>query len=84
MIHDRMHADEFAITQTFLSNMLGVRREAVNKAASGLQRAGLISYSRGTLRIVDRGGLELVTCPCYEIIRRDYVSITQIARDAAV
>jgi CRP-like cAMP-binding protein len=83
MIHDRMHADEFAITQTFLSNMLGVRREAVNKAAGGLQRQGLISYNRGTLRIVDRGGLELVTCPCYGIIRLDYDSMTQFARDSA-
>lgn len=48
--------------------MLGVRRQAVNIAASMLQKAGLIQYSRGHARILDRKGLEDLSCECYRII----------------
>ena len=72
MTHDRMQADEFQITQEFLSNMLGVRREAVNKAATHLQQQQLISYSRGNLSILNRTGLEAAACRCYQIIKQDY------------
>ncbi len=53
MSHDRMQQDEFQITQEFLSNMLGVRREAVNKAARSLQQKNLIDYSRGIITILN-------------------------------
>jgi CRP-like cAMP-binding protein len=69
MTRDRMGRDEFQLTQNFLSNMLGVRREGVNKAAGELQKQGLISYSRGTLKILNRKGLEEIACQCYGIIR---------------
>jgi len=69
MTHDRMERDDFQLTQEFLSNMLGVRREGVNKAAGALQQRNLISYSRGTLTTLDRAGLEAVSCCCYEIIK---------------
>jgi CRP-like cAMP-binding protein len=72
MTRDRMGADEFALTQEFLSNMLGVRREGVNKAAGMLQQQHLISYSRGTLTILNRAGLEAVACKCYGIIKEEY------------
>jgi len=72
MTHDRMRSDEFQITQEFLSNMLGVRREAVNKAAGDLQRRGLISYKRGHLTVIDRPALEAAACPCYKLIKQDY------------
>lgn len=71
MTHDRMRSDEFLITQDFLSNMLGVRREAINIAAGGLQRQGVISYKRGTLTMIHRPGLEALACSCYELIRQD-------------
>lgn len=71
MTHDRMRSDEFQLTQEFLSNMLGVRREGVNKAASGLQRRNLINYSRGTLTTLNRVGLEAVACRCYGIIKTE-------------
>lgn len=70
MTSDRMETEEFEITQEFLSNMLGVRREAVNKAAVALQHQGLIRYSRGHISIIDRHGLEDATCICYEIIKK--------------
>ncbi len=73
MTHDRMQADEFQITQEFLSNMLGVRREAVNKSATKFQQQHLISYIRGNLTVLDRKGLEELTCSCYQIIKKEYV-----------
>ncbi len=72
MTQDRMRADEFQITQEFLSNMLGVRREAVNKAAGDLQRRDLLSYSRGNLKVNNRPGLERSACACYLIIKKGY------------
>jgi CRP-like cAMP-binding protein len=72
MTQDRMHSNEFQITQEFLSNMLGVRREAVNKAANSLHHHELISYARGNMRINDRTGLEKAACPCYWIIKHEY------------
>ncbi len=72
MMHDRMKADEFQITQEFLSKMLGVRREAVNKSATNLQQNGLISYSRGKITILNRAGLKTVACKCYFIIKEEY------------
>jgi CRP-like cAMP-binding protein len=72
MTHDRMKTDEFQITQEFLSNMLGVRREAVNKSATHFQQQQLISYSRGNLTILNRKDLETAACRCYSIIKEDY------------
>lgn len=71
MTRDRMEADEFPMTQTLISNMLGVRREAVCKSASNLQRRELITYYRGSLKILNRAGLETVACPCYTLIKKE-------------
>lgn len=72
MTQDRMHEDEFRVTQEFLSNMLGVRREGVNRAAGNLQRREIINYSRGVVRVHKRKELEATACACYEIIRKTY------------
>lgn len=69
MTRDRMQADKFQLTQEFLSNMLGVRREAVNKAAVILQFRELISYRRGNISIINPTGLEKAACHCYRIIK---------------
>ena len=69
MTHDRIGADEFQLTQEFMSNMLGVRREGVSKAAGELQKKKLIKYSRGLITVLNRKGLEKVACNCYQLIR---------------
>lgn len=69
MTADRMQTDEFPVTQEFLSNMLGVRRESVNKSAVVIQQQELISYSRGSVSINNRTGLEKAACVCYAIIK---------------
>ncbi len=69
MTSDRMASNAFQITQEFLSNMLGVRREAVNKSATILQSRNLIGYTRGNMTILDRPGLERDSCECYAILK---------------
>jgi hypothetical protein len=49
-----------------------VRREGVSQAAHKLQRAGLITYRRGRITVIDRGGLEACSCECYGVVRREY------------
>lgn len=71
MTSDRLGLDEFRLTQDFMSNMLGVRREGVNKAAGVLQTAKLIRYSRGRIAILDRPDLEGHSCECYRIVRAE-------------
>lgn len=71
MTADRMLAEEFQLTQEFLSHMLGVRREAVNLCAGRLQTRGLIEYSRGQITILNRKALEKTACSCYSIIRAE-------------
>jgi len=70
MTNDRMRTGKFQITQEFLSNMVGVRREAVNKAARSFQERGLISYNRGKLTILDLKGLKAIACACYKVISK--------------
>ena len=74
MTADRMATNEFPITQEFLSNMLGVRREAVNKAAIVFQQSDFINYKRGKISILDRAALEAAACRCYFIIKEEYES----------
>jgi len=72
MMLDRVGHSEFALTQEFLAQMLGVRRPTVNIAGATLQRAGLIRYTRGKIAVVDRGGLEDASCECYARIRDEF------------
>jgi len=69
--HDRVGLDEFAITHEFLGQMLGSRRATVTLSAGILQAAGLIRYQRGHVTIVDRPGLEGVSCECYGVIKKE-------------
>jgi CRP-like cAMP-binding protein len=69
MSHDRVGTDTFPITHEFLGQMLGSRRATVTLSAGILQAAGLIRYHRGRVTIVDRAGLESVSCECYGVIK---------------
>ena len=69
---DRLEGDELLMTQELIANMLGVRREGVTEGALKLQRAGLIQYARGHIKVLDRAGLELRTCECYGVVKREY------------
>ena len=65
MTHDRVHSDEFDLTQEFLADMLGVHRPSVSLVAGAFQQAGFIKYSRGAMTILNREGLEEASCECY-------------------
>jgi CRP-like cAMP-binding protein len=69
---DRLRGDKLTMTQELISNMLGVRREGVTEAALKLQKAGVISYSRGRITLLDRAGLEKLTCECYAVVKKEY------------
>jgi CRP-like cAMP-binding protein len=76
MSHDRVGMDQFEITHEFLGQMLGSRRATVTLSAGVLQAAGLISYRRGRVTIIDRPGLEEVACECYGVIRQVFQRAT--------
>ncbi len=72
LTQDRVEPDEFSLTHEFMGQMLGVRRATVTEVAGTLQKAGLITYNRGKITVLDRKGLEGASCECYQIIRQDY------------
>lgn len=69
---DRLPGSDLVMTQELIANMLGVRREGVTAAAGQLSDAGLISYRRGHITVLDRPGLEQRTCECYAVVKREY------------
>jgi Mn-dependent DtxR family transcriptional regulator len=72
MASDRLQRSEFPMRQEFLAMMLGVHRPSVSIAANTLQKAGLITYSRGRLQIADLEGLAEGACECYELVERQF------------
>lgn len=66
---DRLPSLEIVMTQELIANMLGVRREGVTEAAGKLQKAGVIIYRRGRIKVLDRSRLEGMACECYEVVR---------------
>jgi CRP-like cAMP-binding protein len=69
---DRLQGDELHMTQELIANMLGVRREGVTQAAGKLQAEGLIRYSRGHIKVLDRAKLEAHVCECYAVVKKEY------------
>jgi CRP-like cAMP-binding protein len=69
---DRLEGSELAQTQEMIARLLGVRREGVTAAALKLQSAALIRYARGRIQVLDRTGLELRSCECYGVVKREY------------
>ncbi|MED5618319.1 Crp/Fnr family transcriptional regulator [Ideonella sp. BN130291] len=68
---DRLPGNELVMTQELIANMLGVRREGVTEAAGHLQDAGIISYRRGHITVLDRPALETHVCECYSVVKRE-------------
>jgi CRP-like cAMP-binding protein len=68
-------SEQIVLTQEFLSHMLGVQRSSVSLCAHTLQKAGLIRYTRGNIKILDRKGVEESACECYAVIRRQIDSV---------
>ena len=70
--HDRVDRDELPLTHEVLAELLGVHRTTVSLVTRTLQRAGLISQSKGVITVTDRAGLEDITCECYRVIRNNF------------
>lgn len=68
---DRLRGNDLVMTQDLIANMLGVSREGVTEAAGKLQRLGVINYSRGKITVLDRPGLEKLTCECYRVVKTE-------------
>lgn len=79
---DRVGSNEFALTQEFLGQMLGVHRPTVSETAQRVQSQGLIRYRRGVITILDRAGLELVACECYRIVADEFGDMRNHGRNA--
>jgi CRP-like cAMP-binding protein len=80
MARDRMGSDEFPLTQEFVAMMLGVSRPSVTIVAGTLQKAGLITYRRGQINIIDGDKLEAASCECYRTTTDLLKAVTQTAR----
>jgi len=72
MMHDRAQGKALPYTHEFLSHMLGANRKSVTLAAQAMQAAGLISYRRGKIQVLDRPGLEKASCECYAIVKERF------------
>jgi len=72
---DRLSSNELSMTQELIANMLGVRRVGVTKAASSLQKRGLIGYRRGDITVLDRRGLKTASCGCYKADCESYARV---------
>ncbi len=75
MCADRSQAGELRLTHEFISTMLGTRRAGVTETACKLKEAGLISYRRGNVSIIDRAGLEAVSCECYALVKKEFTRL---------
>lgn len=72
LTHDRAGSDTFHLTHEYLGYMLGARRASISLVMATLQRAGLLTYHRGVVTILNRAGLALAACECYAIIASEY------------
>ncbi len=80
---DRLPSNDLVMTQELVASMLGVRREGITVAAGNLQRAGLISYRRGHIAVLDRFGLERHACECYAVVRKELRRLLSDTGEAA-
>ena len=69
---DRLTSTELIMTQELIASMLGVRREGITEAAGNLKKADFINYRRGHIAVLDRYGLETLTCECYQVVKKEF------------
>jgi CRP-like cAMP-binding protein len=72
MMHDRADGESLPYTHEFLSHILGANRKSITLGAQAMQSAGLISYHRGTMQVLDRAALETASCECYSIVKERF------------
>ncbi len=77
---DRLPSNELVMTQDLIASALGVRREGITEAAGNLQRAGLISYRRGHISVLERPGLEAHACECYGVVKKELTRLLSDVR----
>jgi len=77
---DRVSTRELVMTQELVASMLGVRREGITEAAGKLKHAGLISYRRGHISVLERAGLETRVCECYAVVRKEFARLLSDVR----
>lgn len=77
MINDKSLSDDFRLTHEAISRMLGVRRESITEAAGELRDQGLIAYSRGHVKVLDRPRLEAMCCECYGVVREEFARLLE-------
>ena len=82
MIQDRTGNSLLKLTQEFVGQMIGSQRTTVSEVAGGLQERGLIEYARGSIRIIDRIGLEDASCECYSITRGLLAEVYKLAHQS--
>ena len=75
MCEDRAQSKELRLTHEFIATMLGIRRPGITETASQLKAKGLITYTRGNVTIVDRAGLEAVSCECYAQVKKEFTRL---------
>lgn len=74
-VHDCVLQNELPLTQEFIADMLGTRRSGVTIAAGILQQAGIISYSRGRITILNQEALEETACECYRLVQSEFIRL---------
>lgn len=82
-IEDRIESEQLLLTQEFIAQMLGIRRSGVTVAATALQQAGMIRYSRGKIAIVDRQLLQSSACECYKVVKNEFDRLIRLIHNTA-
>jgi len=80
-LDERVEEAPFELTQEFFATMLGTHRPSVTLAAGHLRDLGLIDYSRGSIKVLDRDGLEAASCACYRVVRNELDRLLQAEPD---
>lgn len=78
-VQDRLESPDLPLTQKYIALLLGTRRATITKAAGQLQQAGMIQYSRGHIKILDRILLEQTACECYALLRNEQMRLQAIS-----